>query len=127
MVVGFIIGVIIAYLLTFTHIDQVITSGIKDIIKFDIGNTGYYLVMGMAGGISRVMIGGFLSGAVVAYLLTLVKFDHFVIEGIKSWFHYDMGMGAYYLLFAVIGAAISFLGVVKMLLSPLFFMAKRKA
>lgn len=127
MIVGFMMGLVIAYLLTFAHIDQVITSGIKDAIKFDIGQAGYYLIMGIAGGISRVMIGGFLSGIVVAYLLTLAKFDHFIIEGIKEWFNYDMGMGAYYLFFAVIGAAMSFLDIVKTLLSPLFFTAKRKA
>lgn len=127
MISGFVIGIVIAYILTFTHINQVIISGIKEIIKFDIGQTGYYLIMGIAGGISRVMIGGFLSGIVVAYLLTVAKFDHFIIEGVKEWFKYDMGTGAYYLLFAVIGAGISFLEVVKMFLSPLFSIVKRKA
>lgn len=127
MIFGFIIGIIIAHLLTFIHVDQVITSGIRDIIKIDIGHSGYYLMMGVVGGISRVMIGGFLSGIVIAYLFTFIKFDHIIMEGVKEWFKYDMGVGAYYLLFAIIGAGTSFLKVVRMFLRPLFFMTKRKA
>ena len=126
MVFGFIIGLVVAHILTFIHVDQDIISGIRDIIKVDIGHSGYYLMMGVLGGISRVMIGGFISGIVVAYLFTFVKFDHIIIEGIKEWFKYDMGMGAYYLLFAVIGAGVSFLEVVRMFLRPLFFMTKRR-
>ena len=127
MIFGFIIGIIIAHLLTFIHVDQVITSGIRDIIKIDIGHSGYYLMMGVVGGISRVMIGGFLSGIVITYLFTFIKFDHIIMEGVKEWFKYDMGVGAYYLLFAIIGAGTSFLKVVRMFLRPLFFMTKRKA
>lgn len=127
MVFGFIIGIVIAYGLTFVHVDQAIISGIKNIIKFDIGVTGYYLLMGIVGGISRVMIGGFISGVVIAYLLTFANVDHFMINGAKEWFKYDMGTGAYYLLFAVFGAGLSFLKVVRMFLSPLFFLTKRKA
>lgn len=127
MVFGFIIGIVIAYGLTFIHVDQAITSGIKNLIKFDIGVVGYYLLMGIVGGISRVMIGGVISGVVIAYLLTFAKVDHFIVEGVKELFKYDMGMGAYYLLFAVLGAGLSFLKVVRMFLSPLFFLAKRKA
>lgn len=127
MFFGFIIGIVIAYGLTFIHVDQAIISGIKNIVKFDIGVTGYYLLMGIVGGISRVMIGGFISGIVIAYVLTFANMDHFIIEGAKEWFKYDMGMGAYYLLFAVVGAGLSFLKVVRMFLSPLFFMTKRKA
>ena len=127
MIFGFIIGIVIAYGLTFIHVDQAITSGIKNIIKVDIGVIGYYLLMGVIGGISRVMIGGFISGVVIAYLLTFGKVDHFIIEGAKEWFKYDMGIGTYYLLFAVLGAGLSFLKVVRMFLSPLFFLTKRKA
>jgi hypothetical protein len=122
VVLGFIIGIGVAYLLTFFHIDQTIISGVKDLIKIDIGHSGYYLMMGLVGGISRVMIGGFLSGLVVAYLFTFVKLDNIIIEGLKEWFKYDMSMSGYYLLFALIGAAASFLKIVRMLLSPLLFM-----
>lgn len=125
MVFGFIIGIVIAYLLTFVHIDQAITSGIKNIIKFDIGVAGYYLLLGIVGGISRVMIGGVISGVVMAYLLTFVNLDHFIITGAKEWFKYDMGIGAYYLVFGVLGAGLSFLKVVRMFLSPLFFLTKK--
>lgn len=127
MVFGFIIGIVIAYLLTLIHLDHDIISGIRELVKIDIGQSGYYLMMGVVGGISRVMIGGFVSGIIVAYLFTFVKIDHIIMEGVKEWFKYDMGMGMYYLLFAVIGAGISFLKVVRMFLSPLFFMTKRRA
>lgn len=127
MIFGFIIGIVIAYLLTFIRVDQDIISGVRDILKIDIGHSGYYLMMGIVGGISMDMIGGFFSGIIVAYLFTFVKLDHIVIEGVREWFKYDMGMGTYYLLFAVIGAGMSFLTVVRMFLRPLFFMAKRKA
>lgn len=127
MIFGFIIGIVIAYLLTFIHVDQDIISGIRDIVKVDIGHSGYYLMMGVLGGISRVMIGGFISGIIVAYLFTFVNIDHIIIEGVKEWFKYDMGIGTYYLLLAVIGAGISFLEVVRAFLRPLFFMRKKKA
>jgi len=127
VVFGFIIGIVIAYLLTLIHLDHDIISGIRELVKIDIGQSGYYLMMGVVGGISRVMIGGFVSGIIVAYLFTFVKIDHIIMEGVKEWFKYDMGMGMYYLLFAVIGAGISFLKVVRMFLSPLFFMTKRRA
>jgi len=127
MAFGFIIGMVIAYGLTFVHVDQTIISGIRNIVKFDIGTMGYYLLMGMVGGISRVMIGGVISGIAIAYMLTFAQVDHFVIEGVKQGFKYDMGIGAYYLLFAVLGAGLSFLKVVRMLLSPLVFLVKGKA
>ncbi len=126
MFFGFVIGIVIAYVLTFIHVDQAITSGIKNVIKFEIGIIGYYLLMGIVGGISRVMIGGMISGVVIAYLLTFGKLDHFIIEIAKEWFKYDMGMGAYYLLFGILGAGLSFLKVVRMFLSPLLFLTKRK-
>jgi hypothetical protein len=124
MIFGFIIGIVIAYGLTFVHVDQAITSGIKNIVQFDVGATGYYLLMGIAGGISRVMIGGFISGVIVAFILTYVNLDHFIIVSMKEWFKHDVGIGAYYLLFGVAGAGLSFLKVVRILLSPLFFFAK---
>lgn len=127
MIFGFIIGIAVAYLFVFLNIDQTIISGVKDIIKVDIGQSGYYLMFGIVGGVSRAMIGGFFSGLFVAYLFTFVNIDHLIIEGVKEWFKYDMGRGIYYLVFAVLGAAVSFLKVVRMLLSPLFFIAKRKA
>ncbi len=127
MVFGFIFGIVIAYLFTFFHIDQVIISGIKDLIRIDIGHSGYYFMMGIVGGISRVMLGGFLTGLVVAYLFTFVKLDHIIIESVKEWFRYDLSMGGYYLLFAIIGAAVSFLEIVRTLLRPLFFIVKRRA
>lgn len=126
MIFGFIIGIGIAYVLTFVHMDQAIISGIKNIMKFDIGTVGYYLLLGLIGGISRVMIGGFITGLVVAYLLTFVNVDHFMITVAKEWFKYSMGIGTYYLLFAVLGAGLSFLKVVRMFLSPLFFFTKNK-
>ncbi len=127
MIFGFIIGIAVAYLFVFLNIDKTIISGVRDIIKVDIGQSGYYLMFGIVGGVSRAMIGGFFSGLFVAYLFTFVNIDHLIIEGVKEWFRYDMGRGIYYLLFAVLGAAVSFLKVVRMLLSPLFFIAKRKA
>lgn len=127
MVLGFIIGIAVAYLLTFFSVDKAIISGVKDLIKINIGQNGYYLAMGLVGGISRVMIGGFVSGLFIAYLLTFIKIDHLLMEGAKEWFKYDMGIGAYYLLFAILGAAASFLKIVRTFLSPLFFIAKRKA
>lgn len=127
MFFGFIIGIAVAYLFVFLNIDQTIISGVKDIVKVDIGQSGYYLMFGIVGGVSRAMIGGFFSGLFVAYLFTFVNIDHLIIEGVKEWFKYDMGRGIYYLVFAVLGAAVSFLKVVRMLLSPLFFIAKRKA
>ena len=127
MIFGFIIGIAVAYLFVFLNIDKTIISGVKDIIKVDIGQSGYYLMFGIVGGVSRAMIGGFFSGMFVAYLFTFVNIDHLIIEGVKEWFRYDMGRGIYYLVFAVLGAAVSFLKVVRMLLSPLFFIAKRKA
>lgn len=127
MIFGFIIGIAVAYLFVFLNIDKTIILGVKDIIKVDIGQSGYYLMFGIVGGVSRAMIGGFFSGLLVAYLFTFVNIDHLIIEGVKEWFRYDMGRGIYYLLFAVLGAAVSFLKVVRMLLSPLFFIAKRRA
>jgi len=126
MVFGFVIGIVIAYLLTLIHVDQDIILGIRDMVKVDIGPSGYYLMMGIVGGISLDMIGGFFSGIVVAFLFTFVQLDHIIIQGVKEWFKYDMGMGTYYLLFGVIGAGMSFLTVVRMFLRPLFFMGKRK-
>lgn len=126
VVFGFILGIGIAYVLTFFHIDQTIISGVKDLIKIDIGQSGYYLMMGIVGGISRVMIGGFISGLVVAYLFTFVNLDKIIIEGLKEWLKYDMSISGYYLLFALIGSAMSFLQVVKMLLSPVFFVVGKK-
>lgn len=124
MFLGFVIGIGVAYLLTFFHIDQTIISGVRDLIKIDIGQSGYYLLLGIVGGISRVMIGGFISGLVVAFLFTFIKFDHIIIEGIKEWFKYDLSMSGYYLSFAIIGAVVSFLKVVRMFLSPFFFLAR---
>jgi len=124
---GFIIGIVIAYLLTIIHVDQDIISGIREIVKVDIGSSGYYLMMGVVGAISLDMIGGFISGIIVAYLFTFVNIDHIIINGIKEWFKYDMGMGTYYLLFAVIGAAMSFLEVVRMFLRSLSFRGRRRA
>ncbi|MDF2634173.1 MAG: hypothetical protein K0R78_1047 [Pelosinus sp.] len=126
MIFGFVIGIIVAHLFVFLNIDKTIISGVRDMIKVDIGQSGYYLMFGVVGGVSRTMIGGFVSGLLVAYLFTFVNIDHLIIEGVKEWFKYDMGRGVYYLLFAILGAAVSFLEVVRMLLSPLFFMVKRK-
>jgi hypothetical protein len=126
VILGFIVGIGIAYLLTFLHIDHTIIAGVRDLININIGQSGYYLMMGVVGGISRVMIGGVLSGLVVAYLFTFVKLDHIIIDGLKEWFKYDMTTGGYFLLFAIIGAVMSFLKVVRMFLSPLFFIAGTK-
>jgi hypothetical protein len=82
--------------------------------------------MGIVGSISRVLIGGFFSGLVVAYLFTFVKLDHIILEGLKEWFKYDMSMSGYYLLFALIGLAVSVLQLVRMLLSPLFFRERNR-
>ncbi|MDR3562707.1 MAG: hypothetical protein P4N59_14905 [Negativicutes bacterium] len=127
MILGFIFGVGIAYFLTLFHIDQTIIAGVKDLININIGQSGYFLMMGLIGGISRVMIGGFLTGLVVAYLFTFVKLDHIVIEGLKEWFKYDLSTGGYYLLFAVSGAALSFLKVVRVFLKPVFYLTGRKS
>lgn len=121
MVLGFLFGVGIAYLLTLFHFDHTIIAGVKDMIRIDIGQNGFYLMMGIVGAVSRVMIGGFLTGLAVAYLFTFVKLDHIIIGGLHEWFKYDLSTGGYYLLFAVAGAAASFLKVVRLALSPLFF------
>jgi hypothetical protein len=126
LVLGFILGIGIAYFLSLLHVDHTIIAGVKDLIKIDIGQNGYYLMMGIVGGISKVMITGFLSGLVVAYLFTYVNLDHVVLGGLKEWFKYDMSIGGYYLLFAIIGALLSFLKVVRMLLTPITHMARRK-
>lgn len=118
-------GIGIAYLLTFLHIDQTIILGVRDLIKIDIGQSGYYLLLGIVGGISRVIIGGFISGLIVAFLFTFAKFDRIIIEGLHEWFKYDMSINGYYMLFAIIGAAVSLLKIVRMLLSPLFFLTRR--
>ena len=127
MIFGFILGIVIAYLLTFIHVDQDIISGIRSIAKIDIGSSGYYLIMGVVGGISLDLIGGFFSGIVVAFLFTFITLDHIIIQGVREWFKYDMGMGTYYLLFGVIGAGMSFLTTVRMFLRPIFYMGRRKA
>ncbi|WP_312515574.1 hypothetical protein [Anaerospora sp.] len=127
MVLGFVLGVAIAYLLTFFHIDQTIISGVKDLIKMDIGQSGYYFLFGVIGGVSRVMIGGFISGLIVAFLFTLLNLDHIVIDGLKEWFKYDMTTGGYYLVFALLGAALSFLKIIRMCLKPLFFLTKKSS
>jgi hypothetical protein len=125
MFLGFVLGVAIAYLLTFFHIDQTIIAGVKDLIKIDIGQNGYYFLFGVIGGISRVMIGGFISGLIVAFLFTLANLDHIIIDGSKEWFKYDMTSSGYYLLFALLGAALSLLSIVKMCLKPLFFLTRK--
>lgn len=125
MVLGFVFGVAIAYLLTFFHIDQTIIAGVKDLIKMDIGQSGYYFLFGIIGGISRIMIGGFISGLIVAFLFTLLSLDHIIIDGLKEWFKYDMTTGSYYLLFALLGAALSFLKIIRMCLKPLLFLTKK--
>lgn len=127
MIFGFVIGIIVAHLFVLLNIDKNIISGVRDIINVDIGQSGYYFMFGIVGGISRTMISGFFSGLLVAYLFTFLNIDHLIIQGVREWFHYDMGRGIYYLLFAILGAAVSFLKVVRMLLSPLFFMVKRRA
>lgn len=125
MVLGFVLGVAIAYLLTFFHVDQTIISGVKDLIKMDIGQSGYYFLFGVIGGISRVMISGFISGLIVAFLFTLLNLDHIIMDGLKEWFKYDMTTGGYYLLFALLGTALSFLKIIRMCLKPLFFLTKK--
>lgn len=125
MVLGFVFGVAIAYLLTFFHIDQTIIAGVNDLIKMDIGQSGYYFLFGIIGGISRIMIGGFISGLIVAFLFTLLSLDHIIIDGLKEWFKYDMTTSSYYLLFALLGAALSFLKIIRMCLKPLFFLTKK--
>lgn len=127
MIWGFIIGIVVAHALTFLHIDQLTINGVRDLIRIDIGHNGYYLMMGVMGGISGDMIGGFLSGFVVAYLFTFVNLDHIIIEGVKEWFKYDLSRGAYYLLFAIIGSGFSFLEVLRIILSPLFSIVKKKS
>jgi len=126
MFLGFIIGLVIAYLLAFLNLDQVIVLGVRDLIKIDIGHNGYYLALGIMGAISSGMMGGFLSGLVVAYIFTFVNIDHLIIQGVKEWLKYDMSMSAYYLFFAIIGATVSFLDVVRIFLRQLFFIVKRK-
>ena len=58
MVLGFLLGVLIAYILAFFNLDQTIIAGVKDVIKIDIGPHGYYFMLGVIGAISRIMIGG---------------------------------------------------------------------
>ncbi len=73
------------------------------------------------------MIGGFISGLIVAFLFTLLNLDHIVIDGLKEWFKYDMTTGGYYLVFALLGAALSFLKIIRMCLKPLFFLTKKSS
>ena len=126
MIFGFIIGIVIAYLLTIIHVDQDIISGVRNVVKVDIGPSGYYLMMGIVGGISLDIMGGIASGIIVAFLFTFVNLDNIIIQGVREWFKYDMGMGTYYLLFAAIGAAMSFLTTVRMFLRPIYSMGRRK-
>jgi hypothetical protein len=125
MIFGFLSGIAVAYLFTYLHVDHIIISGVQNLVKIDIGPSGYYLLMGLVGGISRVMIGGFISGLVVAYLFTFVKLDSLIIEGVKELFKTTINTGGYYLLFAIIGAALSFLEVVRTILRPLSFSIKK--
>jgi len=127
MILGFVFGVTIAYLLTFFQLDQTIIAGVRDLIKMDIGQSGYYFLFGIIGGISRIMIGGFISGLIVAFLFTLLNLDHIIIDGLKEWFKYDMSISGYYLLFALLGAALSFLKIIRMCLKPLFFLVKKNS
>jgi hypothetical protein len=122
VITGFIIGIALAFILSLVHFDATIIAGVKDLIRIDIGQSGYYLLLGIVGGISRVMIGGFITGLVVAYIFTFIKLDHFVIHGLKELFKYDLTTGGYYLSFAIIGAGMSFLKVVRMFLRPFLFM-----
>jgi len=126
MVVGFICGIGIAYLLSLFNIDHMIIAGVKDLIHINIGTGGYYFMMGVVSGISTVMIGGFITGLFVAWLFTFIKLDHIVITGLREWFKYELSTGGYYLLFAIIGAAASFLKVVRTMLRPVLFVAGRK-
>lgn len=126
MVLGFIIGIGAAYVLTLLHIDQTIIFGVQDLIKIDIGQSGYYLMMGIVGGISRMMIGGFVSGLIVAYLFTFVNLDRIIIEGLREWLKFNMSISGYYLLFAIIGSLMSLFQVMKTLFSPIFFMVGKK-
>jgi hypothetical protein len=123
VVFGFLLGIGVAYVLSIFHIDQIIISGVKDLVRIDIGQSGYYLMMGIVGGVSRVMIGGFITGLVVAFLFTFVNLDHVIIQGLEEWLQYDMSISGYYLLFAIIGAAVSLLQIVKSMLSPVFYIA----
>jgi len=125
MVLGFLFGIVVAYIFTYLQIDQIIISGVKSLVKIDIGPSGYYLLLGLIGGISRVMMGGFISGLAVAYLFTFVKLDSLIIEGVKELFKINLNTGGYYLLFAIIGAALSFLKAVRIFTSPLSFSMKK--
>lgn len=125
MIIGFLSGIVVAYLFTYLHVDHIIISGVQNLVKIDIGPSGYYLLMGLVGGISRVMIGGFISGLVVAYLFTFVKLDSVIIEGTKELFKMNVTTSGYYLLFAIIGAALSFLKVIRTFLRPLSFSVKK--
>ena len=125
MILGFLLGIAVAYVFTYLQIDQTIISGVKSLAKIDIGSSGYYLLMGLIGGISRVMMGGFISGLAVAYLFTFVKLDSLIIEGVKELFKINLNTGGYYLLFAIIGAALSFLKAVRIFTSPLSFSIKK--
>ena len=126
MVLGFLLGIVIAYILAFFNFDQTIIAGVKDIVKVDIGSHGYYFMLGVIGAISRLMIGGFLSGLFIAYLFTFIKLNHIIIDGLKEWFNYDLSSSGYYLLFAVIGALFSLINGVKTLFSPFSFLTGKK-
>ena len=118
MLFGFIGGVAIAYVLSLVHVDQTIIAGVKDLTGIEIGSSGYYLLMGVAGGISRVALGGFITGLAVAFVFSLVKIDTIVIEGLKEWFKYDLSGSGYYLTFAILGAVISLLSLARTALKP---------
>jgi len=126
MIVGFLLGLVVAYVLAFFHIDATIIAGVKELVKLDIGVNGYFLLMGLVGAISRMMIGGFVTGMFIAYAFTFINLDPLIIKGVKELFKIDIGMGGYYLLFAIIGAAVSLLKIVRTFLRPLFIFRKEK-
>ncbi len=56
---------------------------------------------------------GILSGAVVAFILSLIGLDTVIIKGITALFHIQITKEIYYFIFIVIGFVVSLLKVNK--------------
>lgn len=125
MLVGFMMGIGVAVLLAQFQVDSVIIAGMRDFFKINIGQNGYYLLMGIIGGISRVMIGGFVSGLFFAYAFTFVKIDMIIIKGMRELLSINLSTAEYYVMFGAIGAGLSLLKIVQTCLAPLFFFRKK--
>lgn len=126
MIIGFLVGIAVAYALSWFHIDAVIIAGVKQLFNMDIGTSGYYLLMGLACGISRVILGGMITGLIVAYIFTFFELDVMIIQGLKEVFKLNLTIDGYYIIFAIMGAVFSLLRMIRFFAGPLFSSSRDK-